>query len=315
MKQIRISEVAAFLRLNDNYVILTHRRPDGDTIGCAVALCRGLRQMGKTAYILENPQFTEKYDTYLFGLTCEVLPSNACILAVDVASESLLPYDLPECVTELLIDHHASNTGFALSGYVDDTAAACGEIILSLLCELGITVDKPMAEAIYLAVTTDTGCFRFSNTTANTLRTAAYCKDCGADTYAINRSVFLTRSLARMRLEARLTETTEFFHDGLVAVSAVTNEMIDELGLTEDDIDDISGFGRRIAGVEISAMLREVAEGGKLSVRTSPNYDASAICARLGGGGHPAAAGATVAGGLDAARTAFLRVIREDLEL
>lgn len=311
MKQIRLSEVAAFLRLNDNYVILTHRRPDGDTIGCAAALCRALRQMGKTAHVLENPQFTEKYDSYLFGLTCGSLPANACILAVDIASEGLLPYGLPECVTELLIDHHGSNTGFALSGYVDSSAAACGEILLSLLCELGVTVDKAMAEAIYLAVTTDTGCFRFSNTTANTLRTAAYCMDCGADTYSINHAVFLTRSLARMKLEARLTETTEFHHEGLVAISAVPRALIEELSLTEDDIDDISGFGRRIAGVEISAMLREVEEGGKLSIRTSPNYDASAICARLGGGGHAAAAGATVAGGIEAARAAFLRVLRE----
>lgn len=311
MKQIRLSEAAAFLRLNDHYVILTHRRPDGDTIGCAVALCRALRQLGKRASILENPQFTEKYDTYLFGLTCEALPANACIVAVDIASEGLLPYGLPECVTELLIDHHGSNSGFALSGYVDATAAACGEIMLSLLCELGVTLDKPMAEAIYLAVTTDTGCFRFSNTTANTLRTAAYCKDCGADTYAINRAMFLTRSLARMRLEARLTETTEFLHDGLVAISTIPDALIDELGLTEDDIDDISGFGRRIAGVEISVMLREVKEGGKLSVRTSPGYDASAICARMGGGGHAAAAGATVAGGIAEARAAFLSALRE----
>lgn len=314
MKQIKLSEAASFLRLNDNYVILTHRRPDGDTIGCAVALCLALRQMGKKAFVLENPQFTEKYDHFLFGLTCEYLPANACIIAVDIATENLLPYGLPECVTELAFDHHCSNTGFALSGYVDPEAAACGEIILSLLCELGVTVDKTMAEAIYLAVSTDTGCFRYSNTTANTLRTAAYCKDCGADTFSINRTMFLTRRLARLKLEARLTETTEFYADGAVAISAIPNALKDELGLTEDDIDDISGFGRDIEGVEIGAMLQEVSEGGKISLRTSPKYDASAICARLGGGGHAAAAGATVAGGLEAAKSALLRTLR-DMEL
>ena len=123
--------------------------------------------------------------------------------------------------------------------------------------------------------------------------------------------MFLTRRLARLKLDAFLTETTEFYAGGLVAVSAIPNEKIAELGLTEDDIDDISGFGRDIEGVEIGIMIRQAPEGGKLSVRTSPAYNASEYCAKLGGGGHAAAAGATVPGGIAEAKAAILRVLSE----
>ena len=121
--------------------------------------------------------------------------------------------------------------------------------------------------------------------------------------------MFLTKRLERLKLEAYLTEHTEFYAGGKVAVSAIPEALKLELGLTEDDIDDISGFGREIGGVQIGVMLREVGSRGKISVRTSPAYDASAICALCGGGGHKAAAGATVDGGLNGAKTAVLQAI------
>lgn len=133
MKQLTIREAADFLLRNDNYVLLTHRRPDGDTIGSAAALCAGLRSLGKTAHVLENPQFTEKFRPWLGKLTCETLPSSACVVSVDIAAENLLPFDLPDCAVELQIDHHAGNRQFGLQAFVDASAAACGEIILRLL--------------------------------------------------------------------------------------------------------------------------------------------------------------------------------------
>lgn len=311
MKTLTIAEVAAFLLAGDNYLILTHRRPDGDTIGCSAALCGGLRQLGKQAAILENPQFTDKFRPYLDGLTVSEAPEGACLVAVDIASSQLLPYNAVNDADriEMLIDHHGRNNGYAKRGFVDPETAACGELILKLLLELKVTVTPRIAEALYVAISTDTGCFRYSNTTADTLRAAAFCRDCGADTFAVNQVMFLTRRMARLRLDAYLTETTEFFADGLVAVSAIPNEIREKLQLTEDDIDDISGFGREIEGVEIGVMLRQEGELGKISVRTAPGYDASAICALLGGGGHRAAAGATVHGGIEAARKAVLEAI------
>ena len=122
--------------------------------------------------------------------------------------------------------------------------------------------------------------------------------------------MFLTKRLARLKLDAYLTQTTEFYGDGKVAISQIPEAIIQEFGITEDDIDDISGFGRGIEGVKIGVMLREVKEGGKISVRTAPDYDAAAICAVLGGGGHRAAAGATVPGGIAEAKAAILDALK-----
>ena len=313
MKNLTVSEAAAFLRAHDNFLILTHRRPDGDAVGCAAALCEGLRSLGKTAAVLENPQFTPKFRPYLEGLTRADVPQDACIVSVDIASERIFAYNAAELTTRvaLCLDHHGRNTAYAAAGIVEPQTAACGELILRVLQALDVSLTPRMAEALYVAISTDTGCFRYSNTTAETLRAAAVCKDAGADTFAVNRVMFLTRRLARLKLDAFLTETTEFYAGGLVAVSAIPNEKIAELGLTEDDIDDISGFGRDIEGVEIGIMIREVEGGmGKISLRTSPNYDAAALCRELGGGGHAAAAGCSVAGGIDAAKAAILDVLR-----
>ena len=198
MKQLTIREAADFLLRNDNYVLLTHRRPDGDPLGSAAALCAGLRSLGKTAHVLENPQFTEKFRPWLGKLTCETLPSSACVVSVDIAAENLLPFDLPDCAIELQIDHHAGTRPFGLQAFVDASAAACGEIILRLLQLMGVKLDASMGAALYVAISTDTGCFRFNNTTADTLRCAAACKDTGADTFAINTALFMTKRLPRL---------------------------------------------------------------------------------------------------------------------
>ena len=311
MKQLTIREAADFLLRNDNYVLLTHRRPDGDTIGSAAALCAGLRSLGKTAHVLENPQFTEKFRPWLGKLTCETLPSSACVVSVDIAAENLLPFDLPDCAIELQIDHHAGNRQFGLQAFVDASAAACGEIIIGLLELLGVSLDARMAEAIYIAISTDTGCFQYSNTTADTLRIAAACKDAGADTYPINKLFFGTKSFARLKLEARLTGSAEFYADGKVALVELPQAWLDELGASEDDVDSIAGFARAIEGVELGITVRDVEGGnGKLSLRTGGSYDACKLCQELGGGGHAAAAGATVPGGIAGAKRAILDVLR-----
>lgn len=313
MKLLTIAETAEVLLQNDNYIMLTHRRPDGDTIGSAAALCGGLRALGKTAAVLENPQFTEKFKPYLEGLTVPTVPEKAYLISVDVATEGILAYNAVDYVNQirLKLDHHARSGDFAELGCVDAGAAACAEIVLALLQQMRAPIEKRTAEALYVGLSTDTGCFRFSNVTSNTLRAAAACIDANADTFAINRVMFLTKRLPRLQLEAHLTQTTEFYAGGKVAVSAIPDALKVELGLTEDDIDDISGFGREIAGVEIAVMLRQEGTRGKISVRTSPDYNASELCARLGGGGHKAAAGASVDGGIEAAKSAILDAIAD----
>ena len=311
MRTMTNRETADLLRQHDNYLILNHCRPDGDAVGSAVALCLGLRGMGKTAVIWKNPETTDRYLPYLQGLETETVPDGATVISVDMATEGLLPLNGKDFAGKILlsIDHHVSNEGYAQFTNVQPQRAACGELLLEILRQLG-PVTKVMGEALYLAISTDTGCFQYSNVTGDTLRAAAELKDLGADTFPINKRMFGTKTIARLRLEAALTDSAEFFAGGLVCLCRMSREMMDRLGATEDDADDISGFPRSIQGVEIGVMLRELKEGGaKISLRTGEDYNASEICARLGGGGHRAAAGAQVDGGLDMAQEKILEAI------
>ena len=310
-KTVNNQETAEFLRTHDHYLILNHRRPDGDAVGSAAALCRGLRAMGKEAWVWKNPQTSQRLSVYLTGLETEAVPDQATIVSVDMATENLLPMNGAEFIgkTVLSIDHHMSNEGYAAMTNVQPACAACGELLLDILSQL-VPVDQTMAEALYLAISTDTGCFQYSNVTGNTLRAAAALKDLGADTFPINKIMFGTKTIARLRLESALTESIEFYAGGKVGLCVMTNAMLDAIGASADDTDDISGFARNIEGVEIGVMIQELREGGaKISLRTDEAHNASDICGQLGGGGHKAAAGATVPGGVSEAKERILEAI------
>lgn len=314
--KIDLQSAAEFLRTHDNYLILTHRRPDGDTVGCAAALCRALREFGKQADILNNPQFTPRYAEYLDGLIVDAEPENACIVSVDTATADLLLLGGEAYAdrVQLGIDHHGTNSFYAEKTLVFGHYAACGEVIYELLLELGAPISPKTAESIYVAVSTDTGCFRYSNTTANTLRVAAAVKELGADTYHVNKVIFSTKTFARLRMEAYLIDTMQLLADGKVGLCKLPEAVLTQIGATEDDADDIAGFARSVEGVEVAVMLREVEGGkGKVSVRTDGVISAAAICAHLGGGGHAGAAGATVSGGIETAERLILAAIEQEL--
>ena len=291
------NETARFLQEHDHFALVTHRRPDGDTLCSAALLCRGLRQLGKTAHVLYNPEVTEKYVPFLEGLTKEAAEDTDTVVTVDVASPNMLGNHFAHLQDKaaLRIDHHGSATSFTPFELVEPETAACGEIVYGVLQEMGAVLDKPMAEALYTAVSTDTGCFRYANTTANTLRVAADCLEAGADTFGLNQILFETNSLGRLRLQGWLVENAVFLQNGRIAICALPKSKELELGLTEDDLENISGFPRSIAGVKIAATLRqESADTVKMSVRAVPGCDAAAICRKFGGGGHTGAAGASM---------------------
>ena len=306
-------ETIEFFRDNDNYLIINHRRPDGDAVGSAAALCRHLRQMGKTAAVWKNPETTERYLPFLEGLETQQVPAGAVLVSVDLATENLLPLNGLDFAGRIIlsIDHHMSNDGYAAETNVDPKCAACGELLMEILPELE-PVSRETADALYLAISTDTGCFQYSNVTGDTLRAAAMLKDLGADTYHINKTMYGTKTIARLRLESALTESAEFYAGGLVAVCCISQSLMDAIGATEDDADDISSFPRSIQDVEIGVLIKELRQGGaKISLRTGEDYNASEICGRLGGGGHPAAAGAQDDTGMEQAKKRILEAIAE----
>ncbi len=314
MTSLTKHETARWLLLRDDFLILTHRRPDGDTLGSAAALCLGLRQLGKTAHILENPEITAAYRSLHQGLTVTQAQAQHCLICVDVAAADLLPgsFRCLENRLSLRIDHHRSSESFTPLELVEPQAGACGDIIYDLLMLMGAKLDHPLAEALYTAVSTDTGCFRYANTTAHSYRVAAACAETGANLNAISQALFDTVSLARLRLQGWITENLWQYAGGQAVVCALPRSVEQALGVTEDDMENISGFPRSIQGVKIAATLRQNADGRlKLSVRAVPGYDAAAICAQFGGGGHRGAAGATLEMPLEEAAEALGKAMEE----
>lgn len=297
MKKLTKAETAQFLLAHDNFCILTHRRPDGDTVGSSAALCLGLRQLGKNAHVLYNGEVTERYQWLHEGLSKEAAEAGDTIVSADVASPSMLPKAFEYLLGRiaLRIDHHGSATSFTDVELVDADSASCAELVWDVLEEMGVKMDAAIAEAVYVGASTDTGCFRFANTRAHTFATAAKCAQAGAGIYELNQALFETNTLGRLKIQAWIVENMRILREGRLAVCAIPKSIEEEIGVTEDDMDNISSFPRTVAGVCLAATLRETAEGDvKLSVRAVPGYDATKITELFGGGGHKGAAGATL---------------------
>ena len=296
MKNLTRAEAAGFLLSHDNFAIVTHRRPDGDAVGSAAALCLGLRMLGKTAWVLDSGEFTPKFAFLLEGLLKEAAGDTDTLVSVDVASPGMLPKafeDLRDRV-RLRIDHHGSATSFTPEELVDASSASCAELVCDVLTILGIQLDEKLATAVYVGASTDTGCFRFANTTAHSFMIAALCAQAGAPIYRLNQDLFETNTLSKLRIQGWMVENMKIFGDGKLAIVAIPRAVEDLLQVTEDDMDNISSFPRTVEGVCMAATLRQTKEGRtKLSLRAIPGYDAAAICAKFGGGGHKGAAGAS----------------------
>lgn len=311
-------QAAALLQEQDLILILTHIRPDGDTIGCAAGLCALLRQMGKTAYVLPNPGATRHLAPYLAPYLSPSSFAPSFVVSVDMASLSLMPENavLYQDKVDLAIDHHPSYEGFARNACVDTACAACAELVYRIALACGETVSAEMALPLYMAIATDTGCFQYSNTTSETHRIAGALMDTGIDHQRVNRLHFRTKSPRRMCLEARLISSMLLFDEGTIAVSCVTQAVLDEIGATEDDAEDLADIPGRIEGVEIAVTVREQDGGGaKVSLRTSPSYlNASQVCALFGGGGHAAAAGCALPHSVEQTKDLMLGAIRTILQ-
>ena len=310
--RLTVQEAAARLRQMNNVLLLTHVRPDGDTIGSAAALCQALRDMGKTAYLLYNPEITDTYTPYAepYWASEGFVPEH--IVSADIAALNLLPDNAAAYASrvELTIDHHGSQEFFAAETCLDADAAACGEIIYRVIREL-TAVTPAIALLLYVAISTDTGCFVYANTTADTHRIAAELLETGIDVGPVNKVLFRTKSKTRLAMEARMVADMELYDGDRVVVMSIPLSLRQELHATEADIEELSSLAALVEGTDCGITLRELKPGRvKLSLRTGPRVDACAVCQRLGGGGHTAAAGATVDGTLEDAKALILKAYR-----
>ena len=290
---LTLNECAALLRGNDRFCLLTHTRPDGDTLCSAAALCSALRRMGKKAALFRNPEITETYAP----LTAPYLYTEGkrgFVVACDVADVTMLP-DTWKGEIDLAIDHHPKNPGYARATLLDGSKASCGEMVMELIELLcgGMTAEE--ATLLYIAVSTDTGCFSYGNTRAATLRAAAHLIDSGADNGELNRQFFRSYSPGRIRLEGLVYANLQSFRNNQVNIAVVTLDMMRQAGATEDDCEDLASLPGKVRGNQVGITVRELEPGKcKVSVRTGPNVNSAELCARFGGGGHPMAAGCTL---------------------
>lgn len=292
------AEAAVRLAVMDQVLILTHVRPDGDTIGSAAALCCGLRALGKTAYLLPNPELTATYAPYAAPYLAEADFAPAYVVSVDIAALSLLPENARPYQDRiaLAIDHHPSQEFFARETCLEADSAACGEIVYDILRQL-TPLTPEMALPLYVAISTDTGGFIYSNVTAATHRAAAELMDTGIDYRAVNKLFFQTKSRVRMQLEAAMLAEAKFCDNNRTAVLSVPQSLLEKFHATESDAEDLSALGPQIQGVDCAVTMRELGDGvWKFSLRTGERVNATEVCRLLGGGGHARAAGATLEG-------------------
>lgn len=305
------AEAARLLLGWDELLLLTHVRPDGDTVGSAAALCQALRDRGKTAYLLPNPELTATYAPYAAPYAAPEGFVPRYVVSVDIAALSLLPENARPYGEriDLAIDHHPSQGFFARETCLEADSAACGEIVYDIITRL-TPVTPDIALPLYVAVSTDTGCFVYSNTTARTHRIAAALMDCGIDAAPVNKALFRTKSRTRLAMEAWMAEWAEYYDHDRVVVMQIPLSLCLDYKATEADVEELSSLAALVEGTDCGVTLRELKDGRvKISLRTGPRVNATEVCALLGGGGHAAAAGATLHGTLSEVKQAVLQAI------
>lgn len=317
MRRINAAEAAEILKAQDHILILTHRNPDGDTLGSGFALLHGLLALGKKAKLACEDEIHPKY-AYMHPAAEQPDFEPGFIVAVDIADEKLLGPTLFAQYSgkiDLCIDHHLSNTLYADTLYLRECAATC-EMLYEVICALGVEITKPIADCLYTGLSTDTGCFRYSNVTPETHEIAAEILRCGADFDNINRIMFETKTRAYLKLEELVLKTLETYFDGRCALITITQKMFLESGSNESECDGIASLPRKIEGVLVGVTLRERKDGSyKVSLRTYAPLDASYLCGKMGGGGHARAAGCDLEGAqLADGKQKLLEIIRMELE-
>lgn len=315
-RSLSLRQTARFLKKHDRYIILTHASPDGDTLGSAYALYYGLKEIGKNAEVI-CPDIVPKKYGYFARSTDHVEREGATIVAVDVADKRLLgslKEEFGDCV-DLCIDHHVSNALFAKNLYLDPNAAATCESMYELLTQMKVNINNITAKALYTGLVTDTGCFKYSCVTAKTHLIAAGLYEYDLDAAEINRVMFDTKSRGLIELEKMVLETAEYHFDNRCMLLAVTAEMQEKTGCSGPDLEGIAVISRSVEGILAGATIKQNGDNEyKVSIRTFPPLSAANICKKLGGGGHTAAAGASITGTLQQVKDAVLKAVEEEME-
>ncbi len=315
MYTVDLAGAAGLLAAAEDVLIITHIRPDGDAAGSGCGLCLGLRALGKRAYLAANPPSMARYEPYMTPYFAPADFAPRFVAAVDTPGPGQFPTGWEHLAerTDLAVDHHGTNSGYARATYLEADSAATGELVYLLLKKLGVTLTAKMGEALYAALATDTNCFRTPGTTGRTLTIAGALRDTGFDGAGLTKRLFETKTPARLRLEAALYQTMRFPRPG-VCVMVLDGGTVAACGAAEDDMDKLSLLTTVPAGTWAGLLLRQLPDGTwKVSLRTDGRVHAGQALRVIGGGGHADAAGAVTDGPPERIEAAVLRALEDTL--
>ena len=298
------AELVDRIKHGRRFVIASHQRPDGDAIGSAMSMALALRGLGKEATVVTDaipPVYLQPFpDVDSIRITPEITDTFDAALIMecsDLTRTGVKGLDLSPVFN---IDHHPGNTGYGAINWVDESAAACGEMVYSLIEALAAPLTKDVATHVYLAVLTDTGSFHFSHLSPRTYEIARRCVEAGADPQWIARTHYDSNSLARVRIFGAVMNGMMIVDGGRVALLSITREKMTDLGGTNDDLEGLINFPLTVKDIEAVAFFKEIGDGDwRVSLRSKGNVDTGAIARAHGGGGHTNAAGCSAKGALD----------------
>ncbi len=295
-----LQAAAQWIREREEFILTTHAYPDGDALGSESALYLALTALGKRVRVVNFHPLPRAYRWLPYAEVVETadrMPPHRSCVVLDVGDlarirEGLTREELGEVLN---IDHHSSGTPYGDVNWVDPTSPATGAMVYQLIRELGVPIDKAIAESIYTTLVTDTGGFRYSNTTPALLRMAADLMDAGADAHTVCDHVFGHVPLKAFELVRFALATIKTHLDGRIGVMTLSRVDFDRSGAAEEDTDGLVNYVRKLDGVEVGVFLKERPDGRiRVSLRSRNGLDVGALAAALGGGGHKYASGVTM---------------------
>jgi bifunctional oligoribonuclease and PAP phosphatase NrnA len=301
-----LAAVVEALRSHDRFLLITHENPDGDALGSLLAMKLALDRLGKNSvmHLYGDAPLPQEYLFMELDELTRIVPADAServLIALDCANERRLGPDptlLARAPLTLNIDHHHDNSRFGRLNLIFPTASSTGEVLRDLFRELGVELTPDIAEALYIALVTDTGRFQYRNTTAKALRLAAELVEAGADVHRVFQGVYESVQFAKLKLLARALERAQVYEGGAIVVSYLLRTDFREVGAAEPYSEGIIDYLRAVEGAEMAVLIREpprtdgVAPSRRVSLRSSTDeLDVSAIARKSGGGGHRQAAG------------------------
>lgn len=310
------AELVERIKQGKRFVVASHQRPDGDAIGSAMAMALALRAVGKEATVVTDAipaVFLQPFpEVHSVRITPEITESYDAALIMECSELSRTGVKGLDRSPVMNIDHHPGNTGYGAINWVDESAAACGEMAFTLIEALGAPLTEDVATHIYLAVLTDTGSFHFSHLTPRTYEIAKRCVEAGADPAWIARTHYDSNTLARVRIFGAVMNGMVIVDEGRIALLSITRQTMDDLGGTNDDLEGLINFPLTVKDIEAVAFFKEIGDTDwRVSLRSKGTVDVGAIARWQGGGGHTNAAGCTAQGPLNDVNTQYGQLLSE----